>query len=185
MDLDFTARELTPGITLRLHTLEDTLPLLEAYTRNRGHLAPWDPARTESFFTEEGQRSRAVDLLAQHAAGTGVPLVLAEGDAIAGVINVSGIVRGPFQSATVGYWLDRDHTGRGLASSALAAVIESARDDWGLHRLQAGTLLHNHASQSVLTRAGFERIGVATRYLQIAGRWQDHVLFQRILHDHA
>jgi ribosomal-protein-alanine N-acetyltransferase len=35
----------------------------------------------------------------------------------------------------------------------------------------------------VLTRAGFERIGVAPSYLHIAGRWQDHVLFQRILHD--
>jgi ribosomal-protein-alanine N-acetyltransferase len=35
----------------------------------------------------------------------------------------------------------------------------------------------------VLTRTGFERIGVAPAYLNIAGRWQDHVLFQRILHD--
>ncbi|WP_442858654.1 hypothetical protein [Arthrobacter sp. 9V] len=47
--------------------------------------------------------------------------------------------------------------------------------------MQAATLVHNAASQTVLKRSGFERIGVAPSYLQIAGEWQDHVLFQRIL----
>ncbi|WP_434316733.1 GNAT family N-acetyltransferase [Leifsonia sp. P73] len=98
-------------------------------------------------------------------------------------MDLSNIVRGAFQSAMVGYWLDRGHTGRGLASVALSALLDAARDDYALHRVQAATLLANHASQSVLTRAGFERIGVAPNYLKIAGRWQDHVLFQRILHD--
>jgi ribosomal-protein-alanine N-acetyltransferase len=35
----------------------------------------------------------------------------------------------------------------------------------------------------VLARVGFERIGFAPGYLKIAGQWQDHVLFQRLLHD--
>ena len=34
----------------------------------------------------------------------------------------------------------------------------------------------------VLRRAGFQEIGLAPDYLQIAGSWQDHVLFQLILH---
>ena len=50
----------------------------------------------------------------------------------------------------------------------------------GLHRLQADTLVHNAASQRVLARNGFTRIGLAPRYLRIAGRWQDHVLHQRL-----
>jgi ribosomal-protein-alanine N-acetyltransferase len=50
----------------------------------------------------------------------------------------------------------------------------------GLHRIQAGTLPHNVASQRVLERNDFERFGFARRYLQIAGQWQDHVLFQKI-----
>jgi hypothetical protein len=32
----------------------------------------------------------------------------------------------------------------------------------------------------VLERNGFVRIGVAPSYLKIAGRWQDHVLFQLV-----
>ena len=182
MTLEFTDRERPGGLTLRVRTEQDAAALAAAYVRNRGHLAPWDPTRTEEFFTEEGQLARTRELLALRDLDSGLPLVLVDGDEIAGGIDLSNIVRGAFQSAMVGYWLDRAHTGKGLASTALTAVLDAARG-FGLHRVQAATLLANHASQSVLTRAGFERIGVAPDYLQIAGRWQDHVLFQRILHD--
>ncbi|MFI5061548.1 MAG: GNAT family N-acetyltransferase [Actinomycetales bacterium] len=183
MVLEFADRELPGGLTLRVSREDDAAALAAAYSRNRGHLAQWDPTRTEDFYTEEGQLARVQESLALREQETALPLLLVEGDSVAGLLNLTSIVRGPFQSAMVGYWLDRDHTGRGLASAALSAVIEVARDDYGLHRIQAATLLHNRASQSVLTRTGFERIGVAPAYLNIAGRWQDHVLFQRILHD--
>ncbi|MBV8301818.1 MAG: GNAT family N-acetyltransferase, partial [Candidatus Dormibacteraeota bacterium] len=49
-----------------------------------------------------------------------------------------------------------------------------------LHRLQAATLVRNRASQRVLEKNRFESIGVARRYLYIAGRWQDHVLYARV-----
>jgi ribosomal-protein-alanine N-acetyltransferase len=32
----------------------------------------------------------------------------------------------------------------------------------------------------VLEKNGFERIGLARRYLKIAGEWRDHFLFQRV-----
>ncbi|WP_025155526.1 GNAT family N-acetyltransferase [Leifsonia aquatica] len=182
MTIEFSDHELPGGLNLRVRREEDSAELAAAYVRNRGHLAPWDPTRTEDFFTPEGQLARTRELLALRERDAGLPLVLVDGDEIAGGIDLSDIVRGAFQSAMVGYWLDRAHTGKGLASAALTAVLDAARG-LGLHRVQAATLLANHASQSVLTRAGFERIGVAPHYLQIAGRWQDHVLFQRILHD--
>jgi ribosomal-protein-alanine N-acetyltransferase len=86
------------------------------------------------------------------------------------------------QSASVGYWVGAEHTGRGLATAMVAHALDGAVD-LGLHRVEAGTLVVNVASQRVLARAGFERIGVARDFLFIAGRWQDHVLFQRVLHD--
>ncbi|WP_308215262.1 GNAT family N-acetyltransferase [Pseudarthrobacter sulfonivorans] len=55
--------------------------------------------------------------------------------------------------------------------------------DLGLHRLEASTLLHNVGSQRVLQKAGFRHIGMAPQYLRIAGKWQDHNLYQVILHD--
>lgn len=94
-----------------------------------------------------------------------------------------GVVRGAFQSAHLGYWVDRGHNGRGVATAAVAEVVRIAFHDLGLHRLQADTLVHNVASRRVLARNGFRPIGLAPRYLRIAGRWQDHVLHQRLADD--
>ena len=76
--------------------------------------------------------------------------------------------------------VDAAHNGRGLATRAVAEVADHAFGALELHRLEAGTRIGNHASQRVLEKNRFERIGVARRYLLIAGEWVDHVLFQRV-----
>ncbi|MCS5733816.1 GNAT family N-acetyltransferase [Herbiconiux daphne] len=170
------------GAVLRLAAADDVQRLVDAYRRNRKHLAPWEPARSESFFTNDDQARLLDDLLARHALGEAVPLVVVHDDEIVGRFTVSGIVRGPFLNGQLGYWIAHDHTGQGLATTAVDRISELCGPrGLGLHRLQAATLLHNAASQTVLRRAGFEQIGMAPRYLNIAGVWQDHLLFQRIL----
>lgn len=100
--------------------------------------------------------------------------------AIVGTISLTNVVRGALQSATVGYWVDESHNGRGLATAAVAAVVAVAFGELGLHRLEAGALVDNLASQRVLEKNGFERIGLARRYLRVGGDWRDHVLFERV-----
>ena len=78
----------------------------------------------------------------------------------------------------MGYWVGAGDNGRGLATAAVRDVVRVAFEDLGLHRVQAETLLHNARSQRVLERAGFVRFGVAPAYLRIAGRWQDHAVYQ-------
>lgn len=65
----------------------------------------------------------------------------------------------------------------------MARILNVAFDELGLHRVQAETLVYNAASQAVLSRNGFDWIGMAPEYLKIAGRWQDHILFQRLSDD--
>ena len=89
----------------------------------------------------------------------------------------------PFARATLGYWVAAEFRGRGLATRAVAAVAELAFGELGLHRLEAATLVDNVASQRVLEKNGFARIGLAPRYLHIAGAWRDHLLFQRTVED--
>jgi ribosomal-protein-alanine N-acetyltransferase len=148
--------------------------------------------RPGDFATQAVQAPRVEQTLAAAATGRTLPLVLvrsaagAEGpdstDEIVGTLTLSGITRGAFESADLGYWTDHRLQGQGLMSAAVGAVVAIARDGLGLHRLQASTLPENDRSQAVLARAGFERIGYAPSYLRIAGRWRDHLLFQRILH---
>lgn len=174
--------ELDGGLVMRELAVGDGSALAEAYLRNREHLAPWEPARTATFFTPEWQESEVEVALQRLESGSSLPLVIADGDEIIGRVNLSDIVRSVFLNANLGYWIDVRYTGRGLATTAVGVALHAARG-LGLHRVQAGTLVHNRASQVVLERNGFERFGLARRYLRIAGEWQDHVLFERLLED--
>lgn len=170
-------------MTIRLVRAEDAEEMASLLGVNREHLAPWDPVRPETYFTVEGQREVIARQLASHQGGTEYPFVIQDGGAILGRVTLSNVVRGPLQSANLGYWIDHAHQGSGLVTRAAAAAIDHARDDLGLHRLEAGTLVHNLGSQRVLEKLGFLRYGLAPAFLHIAGAWQDHVLFQLLLHD--
>ncbi len=173
--------QLADGVEVVPLRSSDAPRLAEAYRRNREHLAPWEPARTDRFYTPAGQQEVIGGKLALAGAGSEVPWVLVSDGRIVGTVTITGIVRGPFLNGHLGYWVDSEFTGRGIGSAAVAFAVETARNAMGLHRLQAATLPHNSASQRVLDRAGFEDIGVARAYLRIAGGWQDHRLYQRIL----
>ncbi|HEY1822076.1 MAG TPA: GNAT family protein [Trebonia sp.] len=164
---------------IRELSLNDAEPLARLVTANRDYLAPWSPLQDRRYFTEEGQREMLARDLAAQRRGAMLPLAIMDADgAICGRINLNSIIRGAFQSASVGYWVSESYAGRGLASAAVAEVIGIAFKQLGLHRLEAGTLLHNTPSQRVLARNGFRPFAVAEAYLRIAGKWQDHILFQ-------
>jgi [ribosomal protein S5]-alanine N-acetyltransferase len=165
---------------IRLIERGDAAELSELVVGNRAFLAPFEPERPPQTFTVDGQRDAIEFLLRDYERGLVVPHAVIAGDRIIGRVTLSNISRGAFQSCNLGYWIDEAHGGRGHASAAVAKMCVLAFGELGLHRVEAGTLLANARSQGVLRRNGFERIGVAPRYLKIAGAWQDHVLYQRL-----
>ena len=100
-----------------------------------------------------------------------------------GALSIQNIVRGTMQGGTLGYWVDQRHLRRGLATAAVEFLERARRWTLGLHRLEAGTMVENVASQRVLEARGFERYGLAPKLLFLNGAWRDHVLFQKLLHD--
>lgn len=156
--------------------------LADAYRRNREHLGPWEPERSEDYFTADGQARAMADELARVEQGLTVAWLLLHGDQVVGRVTLNNLVMGVLRSASIGYWVDAAHLGRGLATGAVDFVCAQAQGR-GLHRVSAGTLVHNTASQRVLEQSGFEFYGLAPTYLFIGGAWQDHRLYQRILHD--
>jgi ribosomal-protein-alanine N-acetyltransferase len=166
--------------TLRPIRRDDADVLADLYRTERDFLTPFEPERDPGFFTRAGQERLLERTIALRAAGFAERFVIVRDDRVVGVLAVNNIVRGVSQSATIGYFVAQGHNGRGIATQAVAEVCRWAFDEMGLHRLEAGTLVDNVASQRVLERNNFTRIGLAPRYLQIAGRWQDHILFQRL-----
>jgi ribosomal-protein-alanine N-acetyltransferase len=160
---------------IRLLTSSDAEELARLLEASRELDAPVMPERTDDFFTAGAQLSRIE--VAHHLYG-----ILDRGS-LAGTIALSNLVGSPFESATVGYWVAAERRGLGLATAAIAELADVAFGELRLHRLEAGTLVDNHASQRVLDKNRFTRIGVAPRYLRIGGAWRDHVLYQRTSED--
>jgi ribosomal-protein-alanine N-acetyltransferase len=167
-------------VRVRLAEVDDADELATLLQTNRTYLEPSSPSYPDSWFTVEHQRKRLTESLAGYAEGLEFPGMIMVDDRIVGRANLHNLVRGALLSADLGYWVGQVDTGRGVATAAVRAVLPIAFDDLGLHRVQAGTLVHNVASQRVLERNGFTRIGVAPGYVKIAGQWQDHLLFQRL-----
>ena len=158
---------------------EDGEELAALYLANRDFLAPFEPVRPPEFFTADGQRER----LRRQLDGETRPFAILDDGAIAGAINVFHIVRESLQSCTIGYWVDGARGGRGLATGAVGEILAFAFEDLALHRVEAATLVDNVPSQRVLEKNGFERIGLARRFLRIDDEWRDFFLFQRLADD--
>lgn len=169
-----------PAVDVRAARLEDAGALLRLYQANRDYLRAWEPERDDGFFTIEGQLGSLRDLLdAQDARRLWPGIVLVDGE-VAGRITLDGILRGPVQGCSVGYWVARGHAGRGVAGEALRQVLDLAFRRMLLHRVEAFTRVDNVASQRVLSRNGFSLVGTARRHVYADGRWHDQRLFERL-----
>ncbi|KAB0490174.1 GNAT family N-acetyltransferase [Pseudomonas vancouverensis] len=150
----------------------------EFYRRNHEHLAQWSPLRADDYYSVEKIRSRLAQQAMAFDEGYAVHFaVLDPGSGqMIGACNFSGIVRGAFQACYLGYHIDHAHEGRGLMQEAVEAGIRYMFETMNLHRIMANYIPGNERSARLLERLGFEREGYAKAYLNIAGRWEDHIL---------
>ncbi|WP_085633605.1 GNAT family N-acetyltransferase [Pseudomonas sp. R16(2017)] len=171
-----------PRLTLAVLDPEQAGLEHDFYRRNQRHLAPWSPIRTDDYFSTEQIRRRLEVQGSAFEAGLAVHLALLtpDGGQMIGACNFSGIIRGAFQACFLGYHIDEAHQGQGLMHEALEAGIAYMFEGQNLHRIMANYIPGNERSARLLERLGFEREGYAKAYLNIAGRWQDHVLTARV-----
>ena len=109
--------------------------------------------------------------------GTGYGFGVFVGDAFVGEINLNGIQRGAFKNAYVGYWIDEALAGQGYTPEAAVVMFRFAFEDLDLHRLQVAVIPRNTASRRVAAKLDLRDEGTALRYLEIDGRWEDHVRY--------
>jgi ribosomal-protein-alanine N-acetyltransferase len=113
-----------------------------------------------------------------------VPLFMIrrEDETLLGAITLDNIRRGPAQAGTLGYWIGEPHARQGYMREAIEAVVHYAFRTLDLSRIEAACLPENAASRGVLEKTGFKYEGVAQSYLQINGRWRNHVLYANLRH---
>ncbi len=135
---------------------------------------PWIQAPTTSaMFKYYLQRIRRSD-------HEGYAVCRTEDAAIVGIININHMVRGTFQSASLGYYVAHQWQGYGYMRQGLELLIKMAFTTLGLHRLEANIQPDNERSQALVKSCGFEFEGLSRKFLFIDGAWRDHERWCRI-----
>jgi [ribosomal protein S5]-alanine N-acetyltransferase len=155
-------------VALRLLRRSDRDEFLRLAAESRDLHRPWTyPPEHPDQFDELYARSRRDDCVCLLAC-------LRDGGEIAGVLIISQIVRGAFQSAYLGYYAHQRYARQGYMREAMAQTVDHAFGAVGLHRLEANIQPANRASIAVARSAGFRLEGFSPRYLLIGGQWRDH-----------
>jgi [ribosomal protein S5]-alanine N-acetyltransferase len=176
-------------VILRSLTPADFPAWQEVRRRNDGWLTPWEPARNPNMpdVVESREafamRCSARDRERQLGTGFGFGIYVPDppdgrrAKRFCGEINLSSVQRGPFQSAYVGYWIDRDQAGHGYMPEAVVLTARFAFEQVHLHRIQISIIPRNLRSRRVVEKLKLRDEGVAQRYLEINGVWEDHIRY--------
>lgn len=168
-------------ITLRPLRDVDFEQWREVRLANQDWLLKWEPLRPPGAPDPVVDRSaflvRCDARRRDRQAGVGFSFGVFVDGAFAGEMNLSSIHRGAHQNAYVGYWIDHRRAGNGYTPEALVAVMRYGFEELLLHRLQISIIPRNSASRRVVEKLDIRAEGVATRYLQINGVWEDHIRF--------
>ncbi len=165
-------------ISLRLATEADAELIVRYYRQNRRHLTPWEPARPSGFFDETFWRLQIRRNTDDYDRGAAVRFFGFRDSIpeVAGYVSLTNITRGAAHFCFLGYSLAHREQGRGLMTALVGRTIEFAFEDLNLHRVMANYMPRNERSARLLERLGFEREGMASKYLLINGNWEDHVM---------
>ncbi len=168
-------------VVLRAIESGDFAKWQEVRRRNDVWLTQWEPQKVQGQpdVIEDPQafRVRCSARQRDRQLGTGYGFGLFVDGDFAGEVNLNSVQRGPFQSCYVGYWIDEAQAGHSYVPEALVVVVRYAFEQLHLHRMQAAIVPRNTASRRVVEKLKLREEGMAERYLEINGVWEDHIRY--------
>lgn len=175
----------TERLTLRLPQHGDWHDWAGLRQESADFLTPWEPLWSADHLSRRAFTNRVYWAQRAWTQGTALAVMMfrREDGRIVGAITLDHIRRGPAQAGTLGYWIGQPHARRGYMREAIQGVVHFAFNDLDLSRIDAACLPENVASRGVLEKCGFKYEGVAQSYLQINGRWRNHVLYASLRGD--
>ena len=175
----------TERLTLRLPEHGDWRQWSEVRAASTEFLTKWEPVRAEDHLTRRSFTNRVYWAQRAEAQGTALAMLLIRraDQQLLGALTLDNIRRGPAQTGTFGYWIGVDFARQGYMREAILALTHHAFTRMDLSRLEAACLPENAPSRGVLEKCGFKYEGVAQSYLQINGRWRNHVLYANLRGD--
>lgn len=177
----------TRRLILRPLVIEDFPQWMEVRQRCRNWLLPWEPLKQKTLgdpdIDYKAFQNRCRFMFNERQQGKGFGFGVFLDQQLIGEMNMSSIVRHPFHSCFVGYWTDERYAGQSYAPEALAAVLRFAFDECQLFRVQIAIVPTNQASLRVMEKLRINQEGVARKFLEINGVWEDHSCFAMTVED--
>ncbi len=168
-------------VMLRPLAANDFRTWSEVRQRNEEWLTVWEPSRPphqpdpvhdrSAFAARCQQRDR------DRGAGSAFQFGLFVDQQVVGEVNLNNVIRGAMQSGTIGYWIDRRHAGNAYVAEAVVVVLQFAFEQLMLHRVEICIVPRNERSRRVVEKLGIRDEGIAQRYLEINGVWEDHIRY--------
>lgn len=153
----------------------------EVRVRNEDWLIPWEPLRRRTMPDPTRDRSafeaRCSARDRERAADHAYPFGVFVDQQFAGEVNLNNVTRGALQTATVGYWIDQARAGHSYIAEAVVVLTRFAFEQLQLHRLEICIVPRNANSRRVMEKLRFRNEGIAERFLEINGTWEDHVRY--------
>jgi len=166
-----------PALVLRPLVRRDQRAWEELRRENAAYLARWEPTPPDGVAARSTFPGYVRSLNRDARLGTIVPFAVEVGGELAGQVHLFGVIRGSLMSGAAGYWVGERFAGQGVATRALAALVDHALGPLGLHRVEVNIRPENEASLAVVAHLRFREEGVRRRYLHIEGDWRDHRCF--------
>jgi len=166
---------------LRPLATQDFAAWREVRLRNEDWLVPWEPLKSATLPDPTRERSafeaRCSARDRERASDHAYPFGIFVDHQFAGEINLNNVTRGALQGATIGYWIDQARAGHAYTSEAVVVLAAHAFERLQLHRLEICIVPRNTNSRRVVDKLALRNEGVAERYLEINGTWEDHVRY--------
>lgn len=175
----------TERMTLRLPVHGDYKAWSSLREASFEHLTPWEPVWAHDHLSRKAFTNRVYWAGRAEQSGTALPMLMIrrEDQRLLGAVTLDNIRRGPVQAGTMGYWIGAPFARQGLMKEAVQALVHFSFTQLDLSRIESACLPENLASRGVLEKSGFKYEGVAQSYLQINGRWRNHVLYANLRND--
>ena len=168
-------------VELRPLRPEDFKHWSEVRNANVDWLTKWEPTRAtgtpdvindkNAFASRCNARDRERHL------GSGYGFGIFVNGSFSGEINITSIQRGPIQNSYVGYWKDQRKAGNSYTPESLVVLLQFAFEELKIHRVQVAIIPRNTSSRRVVEKLELRNEGLAQKYLEINGRWEDHMRF--------
>jgi [ribosomal protein S5]-alanine N-acetyltransferase len=168
-------------VMLRPLAASDFRAWSEVRQRNAEWLTVWEPSRPlhqadpvvdrGAFAARCQQRDR------DRSAGAAYQFGLFVDQQVVGEVNVNNVIRGAMQSGTIGYWIDQRHAGNAYVAEAVVVVLQFAFEQLMLHRIEICIVPRNARSRRIVEKLEIRNEGIAERYLEINGAWEDHIRY--------